>query len=351
MNVAIVGTGISGITLALRLQQLGVATTCARRAIAGRSAGGADREPRRSVPGDPGPRAASSAWPTGTTSRARRRVGIDVDVVGTPLGFRGALRAPGARGRLPRLPEPAHRGLRRARRPARGRTASGHAVGASCPDRGHDVVVVAAGRGAPLAATLFPVRPDRSPYAAPQRRLLGGLYRGVEPTDPPTVSFNIVPGAGEIFQQPFLTDRGVVAADPGRGRPGRALGAPSPASTPAVDPRPLSRQPCCGRSRSSRPRLAARIDPRRFAPLGSARCAPAVPSPRRCAAGGRRCPTVGSHLPSVTPGSSTTPSPARGPTSGRTAPGTRPPRSRTPTASTRRSHDGSKTSCGRSPAR
>ena len=31
-------------------------------------------------------------------------------------------------------------------------------------------------------------------------------------TDPPTVSFNIVPGAGEIFQQPFLTDRGVVAA-------------------------------------------------------------------------------------------------------------------------------------------
>ena len=252
--------------------------------------------------------------------------GIDVDVVGTPLGFRGHFERP-ARGvdfrvYLSRLSEDyVERGGALARR-----TASGDAVGA----RDHDRAVTTSSSSPPGAAllssaTLFPVRSDRSPYREPQRRLLGGLYRGVEPTDPPDGELQHrsrrrrdLPAA--VPHRPWRGRR-----HPGRGRPRRAAGPPSRASTtqPAIRDRFA---PALLRGDRGVRAQAGRQD--RPTPIRAARvrstCS-AARSPRRCAAGGRRCPTVGSPWPSATPGSSTIPSPARAPTSARTAPGTRPP--------------------------
>ncbi|MFN8515580.1 MAG: styrene monooxygenase/indole monooxygenase family protein [Thermomicrobiales bacterium] len=69
--------------------------------------------------------------------------------------------------------------------------------------RKHGLMVVASGRGS--LTELFPRLPERSPYTAPQRLLCSGLYRGVAPTEPLGLSFNISPGHGEeIFQKtPF----------------------------------------------------------------------------------------------------------------------------------------------------
>ncbi len=265
MNVAIIGTGISGITLALRLQQLGVETTVL-----------ADRSPAEQRAGRLGNLVAR--FPA-TQDRERElgvahwddvegaaSCGIEVDVVGTPLGFRGWLDRP-ARGvdfrvYLSRLTDDyVERG---------GRLLVGPlpATPSELADRtaGHDLVVVAAGRAAPLAASTFAVREDRSPYTAPQRRLIGGLYLGVEPTDPPMVSFNIVPGAGEIFQQPFLTGQGVVAAILVEAVPGGPL---EPVTTldPSLD-RDRFASTLLRTIEELAPKLAARVDPGRFAPLG-----------------------------------------------------------------------------------
>ena len=115
-------------------------------------------------------------------------------------------------------------------------------------------------------AALFPVRRDRSPYSAPQRRLLVGLYRGVDQTDPRTLSFNIVPGGGEIFQQPFLADPGVVAAilvEAIPGGPLEPITQTDPAGAPDGFVAALLRT-----IEEYAPNLAARIDPARFSPLG-----------------------------------------------------------------------------------
>ncbi len=123
------------------------------------------------------------------------------------------------------------------------------------------------GRGSALVGELFPVSSDRSPYREPQRRLLGGLYRGVEPTDPPVVCFNIIPGAGEVFQQPFLTDRGVAAAILVEAVPG----GPLDHLTRFDHTTGIETVSAALRSAIEEfaPRLAARINPRRFELLGS----------------------------------------------------------------------------------
>jgi 2-polyprenyl-6-methoxyphenol hydroxylase-like FAD-dependent oxidoreductase len=210
-KVAIVGTGISGVTLALRLQQLGVATTLfAERSPAEQRRGRIGNLVARFPATQDRERALGVAhWDEveGAASWA-----IAVDVVGTPLGFRGRLDRP-ARGvdfrvYLSRLVEDY------------GQRGGAVVTGPPPADQaelvartaGHDAVVVATGGSSPLAAELFGVRTDRTPAGAPRRRLLGGLYAGVVQDEPPAVSFNLVPGAGEIFQQPFLSERGVVSS-------------------------------------------------------------------------------------------------------------------------------------------
>lgn len=265
MKVAIVGTGITGITLALRLQQLGVATTVLaeqppdeQRAgrlqnLVARFPATRDRERELGV----------AHW---EDADGHESWGIEVDVVGTPLGFRGSFDRPASgvdfRVYLSSLTEDYV---------ARGGQLWIEPLPTTEPElvartQGHDVVVVAAGRQSPLAATLFGVRADRSPHHAPQRRLLGGLFRGIAPTDPRAVSFNIVPGAGEIFQQPFLTDRGVVAALLVEAVPGGPLEAVTRID-PAADRRGFLAS-LWNTIEAYAPKLAARVDPVELAPLG-----------------------------------------------------------------------------------
>jgi 2-polyprenyl-6-methoxyphenol hydroxylase-like FAD-dependent oxidoreductase len=265
MKVAVIGTGISGITLALRLQQLGVETTVwSERSPAERRAGPlenlvarfpATQDRERELGVDHWDDVAGAA-----------SLGIDVDVVGTPLGFHGRLERPARavdfREYLSRLTDDyVERGgvLRVETLPAT-------ALELSTRTTGHDIVVVAAGRGAGLVRALFPVRSDRSPYAEPQRRLLGGVYRGVEPSDPPAVCFNIAPDAGEIFQQPFVTAHGIAAAILVEAVPGGPLdhltridNATDVESAAAVLYRGIE---------EFAPRLAGRIDPQTFGLLG-----------------------------------------------------------------------------------
>ncbi len=210
MRIAIIGTGISGVTLALRLQQLGVETTLF-----------AERTPAEQRVGRP-----ENFVARFDATRDRERLldvahwdmdeslsrGIDVAVAGTPIRFhgrlQGAAQAVDFREYLSRLVEDYA---------ARGGSLRTGPLPQTTPELaertgGHDVVVVAAGRAAPVGAELFAVCRDRSPYTTPQRRLLGGLCTGIAPADPPVVSFNVVPGGGEIFSQRLLTGSGLVTA-------------------------------------------------------------------------------------------------------------------------------------------
>jgi 2-polyprenyl-6-methoxyphenol hydroxylase-like FAD-dependent oxidoreductase len=72
----------------------------------------------------------------------------------------------------------------------------------------HDVLVVCSGRGA--LASMFPRRPEKSPYDRPQRRLCAGLYHGIARTDPIGVSISISPGHGELLELPMFSRDGHV---------------------------------------------------------------------------------------------------------------------------------------------
>lgn len=69
----------------------------------------------------------------------------------------------------------------------------------------YDLVVVAAGRGE--LVELFDRDPARSPYTTPQRSLSVVYVHGMAPREhqPPHVGFNAVPGYGELFAIPGLT--------------------------------------------------------------------------------------------------------------------------------------------------
>lgn len=67
----------------------------------------------------------------------------------------------------------------------------------------YDLMVVATGRGA--LGTLFPRIADHSPYTAPQRLVVGGLFRGVAPATPRALDVTIVSGQGEILSFPVVS--------------------------------------------------------------------------------------------------------------------------------------------------
>jgi 2-polyprenyl-6-methoxyphenol hydroxylase-like FAD-dependent oxidoreductase len=70
----------------------------------------------------------------------------------------------------------------------------------------HDLMVVCSGRGA--LASMFPRRPEKSPYDRPQRRLCAGLYHGIARTDPIGVSLSVSPGNGELLELPMFSRDG-----------------------------------------------------------------------------------------------------------------------------------------------
>jgi hypothetical protein len=201
MRIAIVGTGISGTTLALRLQQLGIETTV----FAEKSQDAIRRG-----------RLLNTVARFEHTLARERELGVDLwsdpayamtslqvrSVDPLPLSFDGRpahpVRAVDFRVLLPAfLDVYEQRG---------GALAEGPEPDLSAVSREHDLVVVAVGR---RSADLFPVRSDRSPYSAPQRVLFAGIFDGLALPEPLGLSFNIAPGVGELFQMPILTADGL----------------------------------------------------------------------------------------------------------------------------------------------
>ena len=67
----------------------------------------------------------------------------------------------------------------------------------------YDLVVAATGRGA--LGALFPRIAERSPFSAPQRLCVGGLFRGVALERRPALGVTIVRGHGEILSFPVYS--------------------------------------------------------------------------------------------------------------------------------------------------
>ncbi|HEU5158991.1 MAG TPA: styrene monooxygenase/indole monooxygenase family protein [Streptosporangiaceae bacterium] len=214
-EIGIIGAGISGLHLALRLQQLGVPTVLY-----------AERGPEEIANGRP----SNLVVRFGQTRERERLLGVahwddpELDVRGLnvaaettpPLGFFGRLTKPAGgvdfRVYLPRL--------------IRDYVDRGGRFEVLAPDatvidrlaRRHDMMVVAAGRRD--VGELFPRDAARSPYGGPQRLLCAGLYQGIAPSDPSWVHFQLIPDVGEIFTTRLLSLEGsihgmVIEAIPG----------------------------------------------------------------------------------------------------------------------------------------
>ncbi|MEU0845859.1 styrene monooxygenase/indole monooxygenase family protein [Streptomyces sp. NPDC005962] len=200
-SVGIVGAGISGLQLALRLQQLGVhATVHSGQDIDQLKAGRPRNFPAR----------------FGPTQRRERQLGVfDWDFADarvehwavtmrageSPLAFTADLTPPSSvvdfRLYLPHLLAAfVDRGgdLVIGERPIDDIAAH------------HDLVVVA--NGSASMRRLFPADPARSPHTTPQRVLCSGLYFGIDEAVPHSLDLHFLPGAGEIFRIPFYSPAG-----------------------------------------------------------------------------------------------------------------------------------------------
>ena len=204
-TIGIVGSGIAGLHLGLKLQQAGVAATIY-----------SDRTPEQIRAG----RIPNLVARFGRTQARERALGVDhwstpdftVPTVQFringehPLAFRGTLSEPMSvvdmRVYLSTLHEAfAARG---------GRVVIGDVPAADLDTlaQEHDLIVVASGRAS--LTDLFPRIPEHSPYTAPQRRLFGGLFHGLRFPEPLGVSYNVSPEHGEVFQMPFASFEGRV---------------------------------------------------------------------------------------------------------------------------------------------
>lgn len=73
----------------------------------------------------------------------------------------------------------------------------------------HELMVVCSGRG--TLCEMFPRDAQRSPYTTPQRWLVGAFYRGIRLPQELRVIYTVSPGNGEIFQSPFTSFDGHVS--------------------------------------------------------------------------------------------------------------------------------------------
>lgn len=201
MRIAIVGTGISGVTLALRLQQLGIETTLV-----------ADKTPDEMRAG----RLPNTVARFEHTVARERELGVDYwsrpDYEMTCIQFRSADPLPVAF--TGRTPHPVRAVDFRTLLPAfvdayqgrGGEVVVRRPVDLPSAADGFDLVVIAVGRGS--RDDLFAVDPARSPFAQPQRRLFAGMFNGLDLPEPLGLSFNLAPGVGELFQMPMWTSDG-----------------------------------------------------------------------------------------------------------------------------------------------
>jgi hypothetical protein len=195
-RIGIVGTGISGLQLALTLQWAGVQTTLY-----------AEKTPDEMRAG----RLPNTVVRFGPAVERERAIGVDhwdstidamhVSISDTPISFCGRVAKPASavdfRVYLPRLLETYL---------ARGGDVVYGALGADdVVDRSarHDLTVIAAGRES--IGAFFPRDEQRSPFTAPQRVLCTALYRGIAAPEPFGGTMTLAPGAGEIFSFPFLS--------------------------------------------------------------------------------------------------------------------------------------------------
>lgn len=70
----------------------------------------------------------------------------------------------------------------------------------------YNLIIDATGKAGPLAP--FPVEMRLTPYQAPQRKCIVGYFTGVQPVEPEGISITVLPGNGEIFEIPAITDAG-----------------------------------------------------------------------------------------------------------------------------------------------
>jgi 2-polyprenyl-6-methoxyphenol hydroxylase-like FAD-dependent oxidoreductase len=205
-SIGIVGTGISGLQLALTLQQAGIDTTVY-----------AERTPdeMREM------RLPNTVTRFGATMARERALGVGhwsehpsnyksvhLSIMDTPVFFNGNLQELAGnvdfRVYLPRLLEDyAARG---------GHVVAGRRsveeIVAGTTD--HDLTVVAAGRES--VREFFPRDAARSPFDKPQRILTACILHGIAPIEPLGADISIVPGVGEVFILPYLSRHGVQTA-------------------------------------------------------------------------------------------------------------------------------------------
>ncbi|MCV4230978.1 styrene monooxygenase [Virgibacillus sp. LDC1] len=70
----------------------------------------------------------------------------------------------------------------------------------------YNLIIDATGKTGPLAP--FPVETGLTPYQAPQRKCIVGYFTGVRPVEPEGISITVLPGNGEMFEIPAMTDSG-----------------------------------------------------------------------------------------------------------------------------------------------
>ena len=96
----------------------------------------------------------------------------------------------------------------------------------------YDLVIVAAGKGA--IAKMFERDASRSPYDKPQRALALTYVHGMRPREEySAVNFNLIPGVGEYFVFPALTNSGACEIMVFEGIPGGPMDCWSDVRTPA----------------------------------------------------------------------------------------------------------------------
>jgi 2-polyprenyl-6-methoxyphenol hydroxylase-like FAD-dependent oxidoreductase len=205
-SIGIVGTGISGLQLALTLQQAGIDTTLYSEQT--------PEEMRQS-------RLPNTVTRFAPTLARERALGVDhwaedpsnyqsvhVGIAGTPVSFNGRLQDTAGnidfRVYLPRLLEDY---AARGGHVVLGRRSVEDIVAGTAE---HDLTVVAAGRES--VKEFFPRDASRSPFDTPQRFITAVILNGIAPIDPLGAEITIVPGGGEIFILPFLSRDGFVTA-------------------------------------------------------------------------------------------------------------------------------------------
>jgi hypothetical protein len=204
-DIGIVGAGISGLQLALRLQQAGVTTRLYSERTAAELA--AARPQNLAVRFEHTRARERQLGVAPWDSPEYGMAGAAFSAHGEPsLGFFGRLRQPGSavdfRVYLPHLmAEYENRGGDIEISPADAETVV--ALG-----NRHELVVVASGRRG--VTGLFPRDPTRSPYTEPQRVITAGLYRGFTRDPRDGLHFRLIPGIGEIFSIRLLTTEGPV---------------------------------------------------------------------------------------------------------------------------------------------